>query len=237
MTRTIWIGWDPREEDAYTVAQASLFKHASVPLSVQPLVLSRLKDILYRPIIRKGNQLYCPISQAPMATEFAISRFCIPFLQKSGWALFMDSDVLVRADIEELFRLADDKYAVMVVKHKQEKGPDTKMDGQMQTFYNRKNWSSIMLINCSHPAHQNLTPSMLNTSPGRDLHAFCWLKDEEIGELPATWNYLVGVTKGDMNAKIAHMTLGVPTMKGYEDCQFADEWRATLSACTNHKFL
>lgn len=232
-TRSVFIGWDDREQDAYRVAVSSLNHHSSVPLSIKPIKLSEVRDILYRPVIRKGNQLYCPISQAPMATEFAISRFCVPFLQKSGWALFMDCDVLVRADIEELFRLADDKYAVMVVKHKQEKGPDTKMDGQMQTFYKRKNWSSVVLWNCSHPAHTALTLDALNTWPGRDLHAFCWLKDDEIGELPAVWNYLVGAT----DIKIAHMTLGTPNVKGYENCQFADEWRATLSACTKDKLI
>jgi hypothetical protein len=39
---------------------------------------------------------------------------------------------------------------------------------------------------------------------------------------------LVGEYPPNPNAAVAHFTLGVPTMKGYEDCEFADEWRAEL---------
>src|SRR5205823_1871133 len=127
-------------------------------------------------------------SDAPMSTEFAISRFCVPFLQSEGWAVFADCDILCWSDINELFALANDKYAVMVVQHKPLSDTGVKMDGQMQTIYNCKNWSSLVLWNCGHPANQRLNLEKLNTWPGRHLHAFKWLQNGEIGELPEYWN-------------------------------------------------
>ena len=75
-----------------------------------------------------------------------------------------------------------------------------------------------MLINCDHPANQRLTVDDINAWPGRDLHAFKWLKDEEIGELPLEWNYLVDVSDPEKieEAKILHYTLGGPWIKGWK---------------------
>jgi Lipopolysaccharide biosynthesis proteins, LPS:glycosyltransferases len=213
---SIYLGYDPREHAAYEVADFSIRRRASVPVLITPLVLSQLGHLLTRPVERRDGQLYCPISQAAMSTEFAISRFCVPFLQRTGWALFADCDVLCLADIAELFALADPRYAVQVVKHAPMTATGTKMDGQLQTAYPRKNWSSVMLFNVGHPAHARLTLDALNTWPGRDLHAFRWLKDEEIGELPQTWNWLVGVSGRDKlspivpTIKLLHFTLGGP---------------------------
>lgn len=224
MNRYIYVGYDPREEEAFNVAECSILRRSDADTVVIPLKLNELRHFLWRPIEKKDGRLWCPISEAPMATEFAISRFVIPFLRPAGWAVFMDCDMVCRVDIKELFNLADDKYAVMVVKHNQEKGSTTKMDNQVQTFYSRKNWSSMILWNCSHKSNRFLTTYELNTWPGRDLHAFRWLQDSEIGELPLEWNYLVGVSKKIDNPKIIHYTLGTPNMKEYENCEFAEDW-------------
>ena len=221
----IFMGYDEREHEAYEVACHSIRRHASQPVLIHPLRLSNLHHTMARPIECKDGKLWCPISEAPMATEFAISRFCVPFLQLDGWALFVDCDILCTADIAELFALADPRYAVQVVKHKQEGGSKTKMDAQVQTFYARKNWSSCVLWNCGHPANNALTHKRLNGWPGRDLHAFKWLEDSEIGELPPEWNYLVGVSPKLEKPKLIHFTCGIPSMPGYENCEFAELWR------------
>lgn len=223
----IYIGWDPREQIAYDVAEDSIRRHTPEDPEIIKLSLDSVKDIFKRPIEVKDGKLWCPISQAPMATEFAISRFCVPFLTE-GWALFMDSDMVVLDNLRKLFHLRDDKYAVMVVKHAQEGGPAVKMDGQVQTYYSRKNWSSVMLFNCNHPANKNLTLEMLNTVPGRDLHAFCWLKDEEIGALPPEWNHLVDVNPPRDNIKIAHYTLGGPWFKDWKNRPSDDIWNEAV---------
>lgn len=216
MQYNIYIGFDPREQDAYNVAEFSLRRHASVDVKIIPLKLNGLHatGFLTRPVERRGNQLWCPISEAPMSTEFAISRFVVPFLQDSGWALFIDCDMLFTADIKELFDLADERYAIMVVKHEQVIREATKMNGVVQTSYNKKNWSSVCLWNLNHPSNKKLTREMVNTLPGRALHQFCWLSEEEIGALPETWNRLVvddSVKAAD--AKLIHLTLGGPWFK------------------------
>lgn len=216
MKNEIFIGYDPKEHLAYEVCRSSITKRTKPSnFFITPLKLDTVKEVLTRPIEIKEGKLWCPISEAHMSTEFAISRFTIPFIRKSGWHLFMDSDMILQADIKELFDLADDKYAVMVVKHKQESGEATKMDGQIQSYYSRKNWSSVVLWNCSHPAHEKLTIEDLNTWPGRDLHAFKWLEDEEIGELPKEWNHLVGVNPENKDAKLIHYTLGGPWFRDW----------------------
>jgi hypothetical protein len=229
---SVWVGFDPRETDAFAVARHSALRNTFKPLQVKGVVLINLRTggLYNRPTSRQGGRLWDDISNAPMATEFACSRFLVPHLAKTGWALFMDSDMLVRDDLFNLFSLADDSKAVMVVKHNHQP-PDgsIKMDGQLQTLYARKNWSSVMLFNCDHPSNKKLTVQLINSVPGRDLHRFCWLKDEEIGELPPEWNYLVGHTEGVNDAKIVHFTDGTPSMTGYENCEYADEWRTELT--------
>src|SRR6185295_5915521 len=139
-------------------------------------------------------------------------------------------DVLFREDVARLFALADDRMAVQVVQHDHYPMDRIKMDGQVQTRYYRKNWSSVLLFNCGHPANQALTVELVNTVPGRDLHRFCWLSDDLIGALPATWNVLIG-EQAPGAAAIAHFTLGVPDLPGYETQPYADEWYAAARAC------
>jgi len=230
MKQKVYSGWDKRESNAYDVARASIIKHASTQktLNINPVELETLTDkgVLTRVIEQRDGTMWCPISQAPMATEFAISRFAVPLIQKKGWALFVDCDVLVQADIAELFALADDKYAVMVVKHEHAPVETTKMDGQIQTVYPRKNWSSVVLWNCAHPSNAKLTHEVLNGWPGRDLHAFKWLADEEIGDLPKEWNWLVGVYPDNPQAKLLHYTLGGPWLPNWKGGPMDDLWLA-----------
>jgi hypothetical protein len=49
------------------------------------------------------------------------------------------------------------------------------------------------------------------------------MKDEDIGELPATWNCLVD--EGDPKGNILHWTAGVPAFDEYYDAPFAEVWR------------
>jgi lipopolysaccharide biosynthesis glycosyltransferase len=221
----IYIGYDAREDVAYQVARHSISARTREPVRIMPLRLKHL-PMLVRPIERTDGQLYDPVSKAPMATEFAISRFCIPFIQDEGWALFCDCDIICWSNIRELFDLAQEKYAVMVVKHDQHSGPATKMDGQVQSYYRRKNWSSVVLWNCEHPGHQWLTVEALNTWPGRTLHAFQWLTDDEIGPLPREWNWLINVTPGTPQKHgIWHYTEGLPIFENCKNSSYAEEWK------------
>jgi len=232
---SVFVGYDPREKDAYTVARSSITTYNKIiPINGVYLPLCEELGLYKRPTCVKEGVLHDVISNAPMATEFALTRFLIPWIampesaeERDGWVLFVDCDVLIRCDLDDLLDLTDDKYAVMCVKHDLEHGTGTKMDGQEQTSYPRKNWSSVMLWNLKHPANYKLTLGMVNTFKGLLLHQFCWLKDEEIGELPVEWNHLVGLMPENADAKIVHYTLGIPSMKGYENCEHSEEWHAT----------
>ena len=236
--RSIFIGFDPREAEAFAVCRHSL-RRLSGDIPVRAIALDDMRKggLYWRPTERRDGRLWDTISGAPMSTEFAISRFLTPILAKRGWALFMDSDILAMADINELFDQADPSKAVMCVQHKHEPPEGVKMDGQLQVLYARKNWSSVMLFNCEHPANQALTVQLINTVPGRDLHRFSWLRDDEIGALDPAWNFLVGHTDPAVNAKLVHFTEGGPWFEGYENVPYADEWRAERSAWLNDELL
>lgn len=219
----VFIGHDPREQAAYDVAVSSLRAHSPAAL-VEGLRLDRLAatGLLRRTVDTRG-QIYDIPSNAPCSTEFAISRFLVPIICQGGWALFVDCDVLFLADVAELFALADPSKAVMVVKHEQ-MGGGLKMDGQVQTHYARKNWSSVVLFNCDHPANRRLSLQDVNERPGRDLHAFYWLADDEIGALPAEWNWLVNVEPKPEAPKIAHFTEGGPWLPMWRGAEHDDLW-------------
>jgi hypothetical protein len=216
MSRRVYIGYDAREQAAYDVAVKSLCRTAAVMPHITPLNAARLAEngMIRRPVDTRGHR-YDLISNAPMSTDFAITRFLTPFLAQTGWALFVDCDVVFLDDVDKLFRnAACADYAVMCVKHDFAALTGTKMDGQAQVPYPRKLWSSVMLWNCDHPANKRLSLYDVNNRPGRDLHALYWLADSEIGSLPAEWNWLVGLQPKPANPKLAHFTLGTPDLPG-----------------------
>lgn len=223
----VFIGWDADEIEACVVAEQSLYRHTSQRF-VDAKRISRitLRTNYQRPTSMLPNgQLFDEISDAPMSTAHAIARFFIPWLCRyEGFALFTDGDVLFRDDITHLFAMADPRYAVQCVQHPPLREEGSKKDGQIQQAYPRKNWSSVMLFNCGHEANKALTLDVVNAWPGRDLHAFRWLTDEQIGALPARWNHLVNVNPPDPNPAIVHYTLGTPIVPGHENDPFADEW-------------
>ena len=228
----VFIGFDPRpaEVQCYAVARSSIRRRSSTPVWTTGLVLSDLRQrgLYTRPTEVRDGRLFDVISNKPMSTEFAISRFLVPELCEHGWALFVDADVMARADLYELYREADPSKAVMVVKHDYTPSGTMKMDGQVQLPYERKNWSSVMLFNCDHPANRMLKAKYVNEMPGLWLHQFKWLLNDEIGALDPKWNHLVGEKEANPNAAIVHFTLGSPSLPGYEDCEFAQEWRHEL---------
>ena len=237
MNESIWIGFDQREAAAYAVARSSIRRRLSHHIPIYGLVQDDLRSLgLYRREVEKrksavdGDITWDIISDAAESTQFSNTRFLTKHLARKGWALFLDCDVLARADVVELFNLADDRFAVMCVKHNFMPLNTLKMDGQVQSQYERKNWSSVHLINCDHPSNRHLTIEMINEMPGRDLHRFCWLSDSEIGELQPEWNFLVRHHVPRLiDPKIVHFTAGVPSMRGYENDPFANEWREELN--------
>ena len=233
---SIWIGYDTREQVAFDVARESIKKRITVKaVPVKGIMLDDVKarGMYWRPTERRDNRLWDIISDAPMSTEFAISRFLTPHLAvQGGYALFMDCDMIARGNLCRLFNEVHDMRgkAVYVVKHDFTPLESIKMDGQLQLPYERKLWSSFMVFDCEHPANQRLTVEMVNSARGLDLHQFRWLQDDEIGELDPKWNHIVNHPRVEEIAdpKVVHFTEGGPWMEGYEDVPYADDWRAEL---------
>lgn len=243
--RTIWIGFDDREVLSYAVARESFTSWSNGSIPVHGVVLHELKARGWytRPYETRhtkqgGAVLWDMISDAAMSTQFAVSRFFVPKLARNhysgnrGWALFVDSDVLVRSYIDRLFFHAEQQpgKALLCVPHNHEVvDGSAKKEHQVQSSYPRKNWSSVMLFNLAHPANDRLTDDLLNTLPGRDLHRFCWLEDDEIGFLDQKWNHLAGVEGcRSPDPAIVHFTNGGPWLRDYADVEYADEWFAAM---------
>ena len=214
----VFVGYDPREDIAYQVCKHSILSKQSAA-QVRPLVQKELRDAGWytRPIDKLAS------------TEFTFTRFLVPELMNfNGWAVFMDCDMILTTDIKELFDQVDDKYAVMCVQHDYTPKEGMKMDGQKQTIYPRKNWSSVVLFNCAHPSNARLTQDMVNDPElnGAYFHRFSWLDDSEIGELSHEWNWLVGWYKKpqDGRPRALHYTEGGPWFEQYEDCEYAVDW-------------
>jgi hypothetical protein len=215
----IFVGYDSKEKVAFNTLSYSILKNSTQPIAITPIYLENIKDTF----VRERNNL--------SSTEFSFSRFIIPHLMNyQGWALFMDCDMLMKADIAELWRLRNDKYAVQVCKHDYIPKSSTKFLGQVQTVYPKKNWSSFMLLNCKKCS--TLTPDYVNKASGLELHQFKWLESEDlIGELPLEWNWLADEYDYKEDVKNIHYTEGGPYFKGYETCDYADDWFEYYSEC------
>lgn len=224
----VFIGYDSREKIAYDVCKYSIEHNTFKKPKIVPLIHGELRKQGYfqRPWLTQSDGVRVDlIDNRPFSTEFSHTRFLVPALMKyKGWALFMDCDMVFTDDIKKLFELCDDKYAVMVVKHNHKPSNREKMDGQQQTNYYRKNWSSFILWNCGHPLNQQITPEIVNTKPGSWLHQFQWLPDMYIGNIPENYNWIEESSPGMDTPSCIHYTNGGPWFNGYKDVLYADEW-------------
>jgi len=213
----IFIGYDSREPSAYAVCAHSIIARAKLPVSIAPLT---------QPVLRSAG-IYTRDRGMTESTEFSITRFLVPSLCNfKGYALFMDCDMLVQADITELWlqAAADPDRSVHVCQHEYTPKDATKFLGQTQTVYPRKNWSSLMLFNAERC--QALTPEYVNRATGLELHRFHWIDDTEIGALPLEWNWLVGEYDRNERAKNYHFTNGGPWFRETAIGDHADRWYA-----------
>lgn len=219
----VYVGYDSREDIAFRVCRSSLVRRSSLALDIRPIKQSDLRHC----------GLYWRAKDPLASTEFTYTRFLTPYLAGyQGWALFCDCDFLWLADVAGLVALADPDMAVMCVHHDHRPSEDTKMDGAVQTTYPRKNWSSLMLLNCGHPMTRALRPEIVNTQSGAFLHRMQWAADDVIGALPSSWNWLEGSmprpASGTPDA--VHFTRGGPWFENWQDVEYGDLWRRERAA-------
>jgi len=215
----IFVGFDQREAVAYHLFCQSVIAHTSQPVAFFPLHGPALKNF---------------DGQRDGTNAFIFSRYLVPYLcGYNGWALFFDGDMVCNADVAELYAYKNIHYdkAACVVKHDyQTKHPRKYVGSKIENVnvdYPRKNWSSVVLWNCTHFGNRRLDPDFVATASPADLHRFSWLDDSKIGELPAEWNNLVGEYPPG-SAKLDHYTLGVPGIRHYADCHASWRWHKAL---------
>jgi lipopolysaccharide biosynthesis glycosyltransferase len=207
----IFVGFDQRESVAYHTFCQSLIENSSIPIQITPLAINTLKD--YKE------------THADHSNDFIYSRFLTPYLNNfNGWAIYADGDMICQEDIKKLWELKDETKAVLVIMHNYQTKSHQKYLGNINENYPRKNWSSLILWNCSHPKHKILTPEFIQNQSGKYLHRFSWLDDSDIGTLPLEWNWLAIEYSKNRKAKLIHYTLGTPCFKSYSDTDMSDIW-------------
>ena len=238
-----YIGVDHREPEALRVAESSVRAYASKPVKIKRLehMDLRRRQLFDRPwrICEDGTYLD-ERDGRPFSVQFSHTRFLTPIVAKqdgiTDWALFGDCDWLWLDDIYKLLEEADPTKTVMVVPHRFEPRGFTKMDGQVQSRYNRKLWSALMLWNLK--SDKLPTVEMVNMASGNRLHTFEWLQDSDIGFLSEAWHWIPnysptteeGQRAEDNNRPLPinaiHFTYGppVPGMVDREPTPFDEFW-------------
>ena len=118
--------------------------------------------------------------------------------------------------------MIDKDKSIMCCKHDYVPKQNVKFRGAKNEPFPKKNWSSFMLMN--NQRCKMLTKEYVETASGLELHQFKWTHEENIGELPLEWNWLVGEYDYNEEAKNVHWTLGGPYFKDYARSDYADEW-------------
>ena len=204
----LFCGYDERESIGFAVFAHSVIARASKPVAIVPLSAMGM---------RQGTN------------AFTVSRFLVPYLMGfKGRAIFVDaSDMLMLGDVAELESYFHPRYAVQCVKHPdyETKHPRKYVGTGMETDnrnYPRKNWASVMLFNCDHPAWQDMTPERIGQYPMGDLLSLKFA-GEDVGEIHPEWNRLVD--EGHGGGKLLHWTAGIPAFPAYANAPGADAWR------------
>ncbi len=210
-TLKIFIGFDDKEAVVFHTCVQSIIEKSKVPVSIHPLNLQMFQN--YKETHNDGSN------------NFIYSRFLVPYLNNfKGKALFLDGDMIVNDDVSKLFDHFKEEYAVQVVKHDYKTKFPIKYLGHKNDDYPKKNWSSVILFNCAHPKNQILTPQLIETAKGSYLHRFSWLDENEVGEIPYEWNYLVLEYPETSEANIFHYTVGAPCFEDFNYGKEAKIW-------------
>lgn len=217
MPLDVYIGHDSRMPEVSAVCAYSLKRHATTDVRVHVLDQARLR----------AGGLFTRAEDPKASTEFTYTRFLTPSLNGfQGQALFCDNDFLWLGDVARLLDEAEDGKALNCVQHDYTPKATTKMDGQEQSAYPRKNWSSLMLFDAGHPSNAALTPEVVSSQTPQYLHRMQWLDDSELGELHERWNWLEGWHSGEPEEMpgAIHYTMGGPWFDECRGVDFADLW-------------
>jgi len=146
----------------------------------------------------------------------------VPYLcGYEGVALFLDADMVVTADIAELFATDMSHHQVLVNKEQAE-----------------FEWASAMLFDCS--ACSILTPEFVDDARNA-LFDFKWAEHGAVGAFAPEWNHCCGYAKPNPGAKLFHFTRGIPiwreTKGNAEDSVFFDAYKHMLHSVSHAELM
>ncbi len=242
MTYHIFIGYDDREHEPFLVAKHTLLKYAKVPIKIHKLHHKPLREsgLFNREwLIDSKGQYVDKLDGKPFSTQFSHSRFLVPELwrnlsdpTKNPLVMFVDCDFLWRSDIGCMFeeietkRLAEIKSPVYCVQHDYRPKSEIKMDNIVQSAYNMKLWSAMMVFDMDHLDNSKLTSEVVNSQTGRWLHNFGWVGNtHSIGTIKPSWHFVPNHSEnGSYSVDAIHYTEGGPWFPSYRQGKYSQIW-------------
>ncbi len=79
-----------------------------------------------------------------------------------------------------------------------------------------------MYFNCDQL--KNLSKKYLDNATPKELHQFEWVNENDISEIPRSYNHLVGYYKKHNRIKVIHYTQGGPWFESCKDGELSEEW-------------
>lgn len=182
----VFVGMDERQPLAYTVCRSSIERHAKSRVLVEPIRFDWIPGMKRRGL-----------------TQFTFARYMVPWLcGYEGRAIFMDGDIIVRADVHELAESIQEGEVAAVAKH-----------------VARFEWPSVMVF--SNWRCKALTLEYVNDEANKP-HSLEWAAP--LGTLPEEWNHCVGYEDHREDAKLIHFTAGIPCWKETDGSPHAEKW-------------
>jgi hypothetical protein len=220
----IYIGYDSNHGDLHEVNKKSLLKKLNIGNG------HLMNECRWEPEIKFLDIAKLPDynrEYANQSTEFTYSRFLIPHLENyEGFSIFIDNDFIWRKPILPLFYYLNMDDAVACIKYPQIKHDEQKFNGEVNIDYPCKLWSSLMVFNNGHEDCKKLTPEVVNTWTGAQLHQFEWT--DKISPIPEKYIFTEGYDNPDEKWDYTgiHYTRGGPWIKGmdYSHINNLDDW-------------
>jgi hypothetical protein len=188
----VYVGVDRSQFLAVSVLEYSIKRHTSAKVEVIPML-----------------DLPVPVPRDPrngQRTGFSYSRFCIPKLAGyNGKAIYMDADMMVFRDIQELWNIPFDGAKVII---QQELKSNEQITNKVGAPKKRIKQCAVMLLDC-----EQLDWDIETIVAGFDhelynydqlMYELCILREEEIKYgIPFEWNSL---EHWDKNIRLLHYT-------------------------------
>lgn len=188
----VYVGTDRSQMLAVPVLEHSIKRHTKAKVEVIPML-----------------DLPVPVPQDPrngQRTGFSFSRFCIPKLAGyKGKAIYMDADMLVFQDIEELWNIPFDGAKIIIQKEVKFEEVTTQKVGAPKK---RKKQCAVMLLDCERLDWkvEEIVSRMDDGEYNYEelMYEMCILQESEVKYgVPFEWNSL---EHWDKDTRLIHYT-------------------------------